>query len=290
LNFLEVALNGYFLFVLALAVLFIWTVGSYSFWRISRSTKARLPHGEAQPAYRLAEQWLSESQKKLENLYQNSEQPLGTAQNELLELRLEAGRLPQGVKSLKTVRESLEAAYRPQDSRKSPLELARLYLDEGAYRTGEDSLLFLKTPLGEMPCLGAGKPGSPLAEDDMKSALGLLSRALSQNPSTGGFLYLGEEGQYQACLQKPEWMEGLKSQRLTPMDYRGLTALLLSLRLAKDAEKVLEVFGQGVEATRILLGQSEKMGAELSRLSSHSLKIQAIIEGGAPTDFTEPKE
>ncbi len=245
------------------------------------------PRKETQPAYRLAEQWLTESQRKLEDLFKKSEQPLGTAQNELLELRLEAGRLPQGAKSLNSVRESLAGAYRPVESKKSLFEWVALYLDESDYRKGDGSLVFLKTPLGEMPCLEVGSSGSPLAEGDMKSALALLSRALSQNPATGGFLYLAEEGQYQACLQKSEWMEGLKSQRLMAMDFRGFTALLLSLRMAKDSEKVLGAFEQGVEATKILMGQSEKMSAELSRLSSHALKIRSIIEGGLPTEIAE---
>jgi hypothetical protein len=280
-------LNPYFLIGLAIAGLVVWTSGSYFFWRISKGNKARLAPKDVQPAYRLAEQWLSESQRKLEDLYKKSEQPLGTAQNELLELRLEAGRLPQGVKGLRSVRESMAGAFKPMDNKKSLLELARLYLDEGDYQLGEGSIIFLKTPLGEMPCLETGKPGSPLGDGDMKAALGLLSRVLSQNPATGGFLYLGEESQYQACLQKAEWIEGLKSQRLMAMDFRGFTALLLSLRLAKDSEKVLGAFEQGVEATRILLGQSEKMSAELSRLSAHSLKVRSIIEGGLPTEMTE---
>ncbi len=89
----------------------VWTSGSYFFWRISRTNKARFAHRDVQPAYRLAEQWLLESQRKLEDLYKKSEQPLGTAQNELLELRLEAGRLPQGVKGLRSVRESMAGAY-----------------------------------------------------------------------------------------------------------------------------------------------------------------------------------
>ena len=280
-------MNPYFLIGLTLAGLVVWTSGSYFFWRISKGNRARLAPKDVQPAYRLAEQWLSESQRKLEDLYKRSEQPLGTAQNELLELRLEAGRLPQGVKSLRSVRESLDGAYRPLDTRKSLLELVQLYLDESDYQIGEGLFVFLKTPLGEMPCLQAGKSGNPLGDDDMKASLGTLSMVLSQNPATGGFLYLAEDNQYQACLQKPEWMEGLKSQRLMAMDFKGFTALLLSLRLAKDSEKVLGAFEQGVEATRILMGQSEKMSAELSRLSAHSLKVRSIMEGGLPTEMAE---
>jgi hypothetical protein len=284
---LEAYLNPYFLIVMTLAALVVWTAGSFFFWRISRANKARFSRKDTQPAYRLAEQWLSESQRKLEELFKKSEQPLGTAQNELLELRLEAGRLPQGVKSLRSVRESLDGDYRPLDTKKNLFDLVALYLDEGDYRKGEDFLAFLKTPLGEMPCLEAGKPGSPLEEGDMKNALSSLSRALSQSPATGGFLYLVEDGQYQACLRNSAWMEGLKSQRLMAMDFRGFTALLLSLRMAKDSEKVLGAFEQGVEATRILMGQSEKMSAELSRLSAHALKIRSVIEGGIPTEITE---
>ncbi len=280
-------MNPYFLIGLTLAGLVVWTSGSYFYWRITKANKARSAPKDVQPAYRLAEQWLSESQRKLEDLYKKSEQPLGTAQNELLELRLEAGRLPQGVKGIRSVRESMASDYRPLDNKKELLELTRLYLDESDYRIGENTLVFLKTPLGEMPCLEAGKSGNPLGDADMKTALGFLSRALSQNPVTGGFLYLREESQYQACLHKSEWMEGLKSQRLMAMDFKGFTALLLALRLAKDAERVQGAFEEGVEATRILLGQSEKMSAELSRLSSHSLKVRSIMEGGLPSEMTE---
>ena len=280
-------MNPYFLMSLAVAALVVWTAGSFFFWRISQANKARSARKDSQPAFRLAEQWLSESQRKLEELYKRSEQPLGTAQNELLELRLEAARLPQGAKGLRSVRESLAGDYKPLEAGKTPLDLVRLYLTEGDYRQGSGGLLFLKTPLGEMPCLEAGEKGNPLGDADMKKALSLLSAALNQNPATGGFLYLGDDRRYQACLQKPDWMEGLKSQRLMAVDFRGLTALLLSLRMSRDSEKVCGAFEQGVEATRLLLGQSEKMSAELSRLSSHSLKIRSIMEGGVPSDLAE---
>src|SRR5580692_2013133 len=146
---MEDVLNSYFLIGLVLVALVIWTSGSFFFWRISRAHKSNTARKDSQPAYRLAEQWLAESQRKLEELYKKSEQPLGTAQNELLELRLEAGRLPQGVKGLRSVRESLAGAYQPLDMKKSPLELVRFYLDEADYRSGEGFLVFLKTPLGE---------------------------------------------------------------------------------------------------------------------------------------------
>ncbi len=256
-------MNPYFLMVLVLAALVVWTSGSFFFWRISRAHKANLIRKDSQPAYRLAEQWLAESQRKLEELYKKSEQPLGTAQNELLELRLEAGRLPQGVKGLRSVRESLAGDYKPLDMKKGSSELVRLYLDGADYRNGEGSLVFLKTPLGEMPCLEAGKPGSPLGEEDMKAALGSLSRGLepkSSNRWRGGFLLFSRRHcQYQAVAFKNP--NGRRAEGPPAHGHgfpRVLTALLLSLRMARDSEKVLGAFEQGVEATKFYWANRRK--------------------------------
>lgn len=278
-----------FLIALAGAGLFIWTVGAYSFWRISLSQKTRSPRREVQPVLRLAEQWMAESQKKIEQFAETLEQPLGTAQNELLELRLEAGRLPQGIKSLRLVRESLETSMKPSDEAKGILDLARLYLEKEDFREAEPSLAFWKTPLGDMPCLEVRGMGE-LSDSVMKSALARLNQALNQNPSTGGFLYFPDATHYRACLQNPEWAQGLKSLRVMVVDFEGLTALLVSLRLVRDTDNVIQVFREGVESTQPLTGQSDKMNEALSRLSGHSLKARAMMEGGIPTVLMENKE
>lgn len=278
-----------FLIILAAVGLFIWTVGAFSFWQISRSQKAHAPRKDAQPAFRLAEQWMAESQKRIEQFAETLEQPLGVAQNELLELRLEAGRLPQGIKNLRLVRESLETSFKPSGSSRGLLDLAGLYLEKEDYREADKSLAYWKTPLGEMPCLEVSGNGEP-TDGALKSALARINHALNQNPSTGGFLYFADKGQYQACLRNAEWMQGLKSLRVMVVDFEGLTALLVSLRLARDTDHVIRVFREGVDSTQPLTGQSDKMNEALSRLSGHSLKARAMMEGGIPTVLMENKE
>lgn len=282
-------MNPYFLIGLAAAGLFIWTVGAYSFYRISRAQKAQASHREVQPALRLAEQWMAEAQRKMEQFDQAAEQPLGLAQNELLELRLEAGRLPQGIKNLKLVRESLERALPPADFGKGLGEIVGFYLEPTDFRVGEPGLVYWKTPLGEMPCLEVAPEGA-LSDDLMKGALAHLNRALSQNPATGGFLYFPKPEHYRACLQNAQWAEGFKTLRLMVVDAGGLTGLLAALRLARDADSVVRAFQDGVESTRALTGQSDKMEAALSRFSGHALKIRTVMEGAPPSSLLEPKE
>ncbi len=282
-------MNPYFLIGLAAAGLFVWTVGVYSFSRISRSQKAHRPIKDVQPALRLAEQWMAEAQKKMEHFAQTAEQPLGTAQNELLELRLEAGRLPQGIKNLKLVRESLDVSFKPTDLKKRLPDIVGIYLDPGDFRVEEPTLVSLKTPLGEMPCLEV-EVGEALSDERMKMALARLNKALNQNPATGGFLYFSNPGHYTACLQNSQWMEGLKSLRLMVVNFEGLMALLSSLRLAKDADQVIQVFGEGVASTRGLTGQSDKMEEALSRLTGHALKIRTVMEGSTPDVLAKSKE
>lgn len=282
-------MNLYFLVGLAAAGLFIWTAGVYSFSRISRSQKAHAPSKDVQPALRLAGQWMAEAQKKMEQFAQTAEQPLGAAQNELLELRLEAGRLPQGIKNLKLVLESLEASFKPGDLKKGLPEIAGIYLEKEDFQVEEPTLISLKTPLGDMPCLEL-EGGEAISDERMKAVLGRLNEVLSQNPATGGFLYFPNPAHYSVCLQNPQWMEGFKSLRLMVVNFEGLTALLASLRLAKDADHVIQVFREGVESTRGLTGQSDKMNQALSRLSGHALKIRTIMEGSAPDGLSKSKE
>lgn len=282
-------MNPTFLIILAAAGLFIWSVGAYSFYLISRSQKAHAPARDVQPALRLARQWMAEAQRKMEEFAQAAEQPLGAAQNELLELRLEAGRLPLGVKNLKLARESLETALRPADSRGGLAEMAGIYLNPEEFHAEEPMLVYFMSPLGEMPCLEVdGREG--LSDGSMKAALARLTQALNRNPATGGFLYFRNPDHYQACLLNPSWMEGLKSLRLMVVNGEGLTALLASLRLAKDADHVVETFREGIESTRSLTGQSDRMGEALSRMSGHALKIRTVLEGGHSATLRDSKE
>ena len=281
-------MNPYFLTILLLVGLFIWTVGSYSFWRISQRSKSRSSQVLVQPVFRLAEQWLVESQRKMEDLIQKSEQPLSTAQNELLELRLEASRLPQGVKNLRMVRESLAHPLRPVALQKKLVDITKLYLDEGDFRRGEEGVVYFKTSMGEMPCMEVEGESRPLSDAQMKVLLSEANRVLGkkdQNPVAGGFIYFGNDKDYQTCLANGEWMEGLKGHRLMVMDFKGLTALLISLRLSKDVDRVVRVFSQGVQTTVGLTGQSDKMSEALSALSANSLKTRTVMEGNPPGDL-----
>jgi len=258
------------------------------FWRMSRKNKALSAHAEVQPAIRLAEQWIADSQARVEKLVESAEQPLSSAQNELLELRLEAGRLPQGIKSLKLVREALTGSFEPRLAGQKLADITRLYLGEEGHRKEDSELVFLATSLGEMSCLQVkAAPGAPL-DEALKAALARLGKASSQSPSTGGFLYFEEPSHYKECLRNAAWMEGLKTQRLMAIDPQGLSAILLSLRLSRDAEKVLQVFQGGIDSTRALTGQSDRMGEALAQLSADSLKLRTIMEGAVPTRLTPP--
>src|SRR5277367_4140485 len=98
---------GFEFWILIVGVgLAVWMAGMYSYGRISEG-KPRGPAVDQQPALRLAEQWLAEAEKRIGSLIEKSEQPLSAAQGELLELRLEASRLPQGVKNLRLAREAV---------------------------------------------------------------------------------------------------------------------------------------------------------------------------------------
>jgi hypothetical protein len=283
-------LNFYFLLGLVGAVFIFWVVAVLSFTRLSRKNPYRPATAEVQPALRLAEKWLSDSQSRIERLVEEAEQPLSAAQNELLELRLEAGRLPQGVKNLQGVRDLFDTSFQPMAQDKDLAAWIGLYLEPGDLRAGEGKVQFVKTPLGEMPILKVGRSGASLGETEMKEALGSLSRALDQTQATGGFLFLPESAHYMACLQNKEWMEGLKAHRLMATDLKGLTALLVSLRLAKDSEKVVKTFTKGVESTKALAGQTDLMSAELSKLTAHTLKAKTLLEGALPTSFSKTEE
>jgi hypothetical protein len=74
------------------------------------------------------------------------------------------------------------------------------------------------------------------------------------------------------------------------VDLKGLTALLVSLRLARDTDKLVTTFQDGIETTKALVGEADKMGAALSALSADTLKIQTALDGGVPTPLSGEKE
>ena len=108
-------MNPIFLAILAVSVLAIWILGSYFYWRIDRQTKRERAREGVAPALRLADRWMAEAQERIGKFAEGAEQPLSAAQNDLLELRLEAGRLPQGVKNLHEVRGSLSHSLKPAE-------------------------------------------------------------------------------------------------------------------------------------------------------------------------------
>lgn len=61
---------------------------------------------------------------------------------------------------------------------------------------------------------------------------------------------------------------------------KGLTALLIALKLYRDAEQTVGVFEAGVQSTQALVGQADRMAAELGRLNADSLRARVVLEGG----------
>lgn len=270
-----------FTLILSLSVLFIigWAIVSYSFVRISRQAKIDKQTHVVQPAFRLADQWIMEAQRKIEELSEKAEQPLGTAQHELLDLRLEAGRLPQGVKNLRTVRESLSGNIKPLTLNKTLAEIAALYLLHEDFQTQESDFIYFKTHVGFVPILEVPKT-EPLSDIGMKKWLGRLSA--QANSVMGGFLYFGESRRFIALQENKEWMEALRSYKIMNLDFQGLTALLVSFKLYQDTDRLIKTFQAGVDSTVSLVGQADKMGLALTSLGASALNVQMILEGGTP--------
>jgi hypothetical protein len=275
--------------IIILSVLFIlgWAVVSYSFVRISRQTKSDKQVQVVQPAFRLADQWIMESQLKMEELIESSVNPLGTAQHELLDLRLEAGRLPQGVKNLRTVRESLAGTIRPAVLNKPLAEIASLYLRADDYQVENPSSVYLKTHMGSVPVLETPKVET-LSDSDMKKWLSQLSA--QANAVMGGFLYFSNQKQFQVCQENKDWVEALRSYKMMVLDFHCLTALLISLKLYKDTDRLIGVFQAGVQSTLPLVGQADKMGLALTSIGASALNVQTILDGGMPEASNEKGE
>jgi len=268
--------------ILILSALFVmgWAVVSYSFVRISRQTKKEKQTHTVQPVFRLADQWIMESQRKIEKLSEKAEHPLGTAQHELLDLRLEAGRLPQGVKNLRTVRESLTGNIRPLALNKTLAEIAGLYLLTEDYQAPEAGFVYFQTHMGPVPILEAPSE-EPLSDSGMKKWIGRLSD--QANPVMGGFLYFADSEKFEVCQRNKEWMEALRGYKILSLDFQGLTALLVSFKLYQDTDRLIKTFQAGIESTVPLVGQADKMGLALTSLGASALKVQMILDGAVPS-------
>ncbi len=278
-----------FPFVLVLALLFIavWALVSYFLMRINRQNRTDKQAKVVQPAFRLADQWIMESQRKIEQFIESAEAPLGTAQHELLELRLEAGRLPQGVKNLRTLRESLVGHIRPLTLSKPLGEIVGLYLSPANFQPEGPGFVYLKTAMGMVPVLEAPKSGA-ITDAEMKGWLNRLST--HANSTIGGFLYFAGEENYRTFEANKAWADALRNHRLMALDFKGLTALLISLKVSHETNQMLQVFQTGVQNTVPLVGQSDKMGAALTSLGASVLNAQSALEGGVPSPSKEVKE
>ncbi len=270
--------------IIALALIILWVLGGAFSLGASRKARRNNPLPPLRPEFRLADQWLQESQSKLEALIEKIESPLGTAQHELLDLRLEAGRLPQGVKSLKDVRENLAAGIRPAPFQGNLKDKAALYLASEQFQALSEDNLSLKTPMGPLACRQALPEGEPLTDESMKGVL-RLALELSTGEIPGGFVYFAAETQARDFQLRTEWVEAFKKQGVMVLDPKGLTALLIALRMHHDAQKVHQVFEAGVQTTQALVGQADQMAASLGKMNADSLHSRIVMEGGIPTSL-----
>jgi len=270
--------------VVALGLVFLWVLGGVFSLRASRKARLKNPPPAPRPEFRLADQWLKESQAKLEALIEKMESPLGTAQHELLDLRLEAGRLPQGVKSLGDVRENLATGIRPAPFKGSLKERAALFLQPENFETHSEESLTLKTPMGFLSCRQALPESETLTDESMKGVLRLVLE-VPAGGIPGGFVYFAGEEQARTFQSRPEWVEAFKKHGVIALDPKGLTALLVALKMHHDAEKVIQVFETGVQTTQALVGQADQMAASLGKMNADSLRSRMVLEGGLPAQM-----
>ncbi len=263
-------------------------IGAYFSLHAGREKKGSSGTRRSQNGFQQADQWLLESQSKIEELILKMDGLLTTAQHELLDLRLEAGRLPQGLKNLKLTRENMNTRFQPRRLGKNLLETIKFFLREGDFRVGNNSIVFLVTPGGELPCLEIPLASSELPGDQMRIRLeqvaGAFGKGIDQE-GPRGILYIGDDNYFLNCIKDTEWMEEIRRRNFQSVDYNGLIALLLSLRLNSDVTRLIRIFQQGIESTTGLVGQADKMGRVLASVSSDSLKIRTLLDGGEPGKF-----
>ena len=121
-----------------------------------------------------------------------------------------------------------------------------------------------------------------MTEDSMKGVLQLaLEPPAGDIP--GGFVYFAAESQARDFQSRGEWVEAFKKQGVMALDPKGLTALLVALKMHHDAEKVHQAFQAGVQTTQALVGQADQMAAALGNMNAASLRSRIAMDGGVLT-------
>jgi len=191
----------------------------------SKTSVACLSHT---PAFRLAEQWINGSYKKIEvfTAENGSSEEFVSLRKNLQDAR---GLLSQGCEAGDTetpcLQDLLKHHLRLEDFR--PAEIP------GAY--------WLHTPMGEIPLLAL--PEGDVNELSCRSKAHILVGLASsheENPVAGGFLYLSTPSVFQRYAEPQGSGTGwLQSQRILPVDAWGLRVLLVALRCSAETRERL---------------------------------------------------
>jgi hypothetical protein len=70
------------------------------------------------------------------------------------------------------------------------------------------------------------------------------------------------------------------------VDIKGLTALLISLRLHHDVLHILGSFEEGVRSTQALVGQADRMASIMGKLNADTVRARIILDGGDSPSLT----
>ncbi len=275
------------IFIIAMILVGLWILGGA--FSLASTQKARKEKAALipRPELRMAEQWLRSSQADLENLMERMDAPLGSAQHELLELRLEAGRVPEGVKSINTVREQLAGGLKDSNQPCHLRERVEFYLKQGEFLALSDEWMVLKTPQGEIPCFQAFSAGDRLSEDSIRTSCQTISSKISSEKNEFYLVFFPEESQMKRCLASPEWSRAFQDQQTIPLDLKGLTALLISLRLHFDVINIMGTFEEGVRSTQALVGQADRMSAIMGKLNADTVRARILLDGGSSSPLAE---
>jgi len=271
---------GFILVIFAFAAV----MGGLAFLLIGKKRRGFLtqPPPADSPAKRLADQWLAESLRQLETVPQAGPSPLNEAAHELLELRLEAGRIGEGAKSLRLARQALREGSPVPPASADLVLIVRTFLEEGEYRLGETAgSLWLLTAMGEIPVMAL----LPVDSNDAacRSRVHELARMASghaANPLAGGLLYIPDPAVYAqyAGTGGGETSELLRDRRILPVDWPGLSALLTALRLNRKAQRVWTALEEAIRSVAPLAAQTQNLEAQLGALNSDSLKTRIQFE------------
>ncbi len=271
---------GFILVIFAFAAV----MGGLAFLLIGKKRRGFLTEAPPvdSPAKRLADQWLAESLRRLETVPQAGPSPLNEAAHELLELRLEAGRIGEGAKSLRLARQALREGSPAPPATADLAQIAKDFLEEGDYRPGETAgSLWLLTAMGEIPMMAL----LPMDSNDAacRTRVHDLARMASghvANPLAGGLLYIPEPSAYvlYAGTGGGETAELLRDRRILPVDWHGLSALLTALRLNRKAQRVWTALEEAIRSVAPLAAQTQNLEAQLGALNADSLKTRIQFE------------